>query len=53
MDQSLGVKDGPSENYDLNAFNEYKNWLISDTNALQDSIKKAASSGALNRYKDL
>ena len=52
-DESPGVKDGPSENYDLNAFNEYKNWLISDTNALQDSIKKAASSGALNRYKDL
>lgn len=52
-DESLGVTDEPSENYHLTAFNEYKNWLISDTNALQDSIKKAASSGALNRYKDL
>lgn len=51
--ESLGVTDEPSENYQLNAFNEYKNWLISDTTALQDSIKKAAASGALNRYNDL
>lgn len=51
--ESLGVTDEPSENYHLNTFNEYKNWLISDTTALQDSIKKAAASGALNRYKDL
>ena len=51
--ESLGVTDEPSENYHLNAFNEYKNWLISDTTALQNSIKKAAASGALNRYKDL
>lgn len=52
-DESLGVTDEPSEKYHLNPFNEYKNWLISDTNALQDSIKKTAASGALNRYKDL
>jgi uncharacterized membrane protein YgaE (UPF0421/DUF939 family) len=56
--ESLNVtSDEPSDelnqSYHLNVFNEYKNWLISDTHALQDSIRSATVSGALKRYKDL
>lgn len=58
MDESLNITlNEPSEDlnqyYHLNVFNEYKNWLILDTHALQDSIIEAAVSGALKRYKDL
>lgn len=58
VDESLNVtSDEPSDelnqSYHLKVFNEYKNWLISDTHALQDSIRSATVSGALKRYKDL